>query len=102
MQKLADILPCGGHALLAQTTRILHHSDRQAPSARVDLFGNGVEILFNVYCDMEDDATGGFVDWFSDQTAILFGQMEELEIGGYPFATGFHINAFALENLRVL
>ena len=102
VQKLADILPCGGHALLARTTKISYRSDRQSPTVRVDLFGDGVDVSFNAHCDMANGTSDEFVDWFSNQTAIPFGQMEELEIGGYPFATGPHIDAFALENLRVL
>jgi hypothetical protein len=45
---------------------------------------------------------GGFVNWFSDQTAIPFGQIEELKIGGSPIRGGFDIDAFALENLKIL
>ena len=102
VQRLVDILPCGGRALLARTTKISYHSDRHAHSVRVGLFGNGVDILFHAFCDMADSTTDWFVDWFSNQTAIPFGQIEELQIGGSLLVAGFHIDVFALENLKIL
>ena len=100
MQKLVDVLPCRGRTLLARTTRISCYSDRHTPVS-VDLFGNGADISFNALCNTANPAAARLVDWFSDQTIIPFGQVEELRAGRFP-APGFPIDAFALENIRIL
>jgi hypothetical protein len=100
-QKLADMLPCGSHALLARTIMISLHSDRCAYSDRIDLFGDGIDASFSAFCNTVHVPTDRLVDWFSDQTAIPFGQVQELRIGGSP-VPGFPIDVFALENLRIL
>ena len=97
-----DILPHDGRALLAQTTRMSHHSESDACLVRATFSGNEVEASFSVYYTTDEDAIGGFANWFSNQTAIPLGQIEELEIGDSPGVAGFHMDAFALENLKIL
>ena len=102
VQRLDDILPHDGRALLAQTTRISYYSDFVSCLVTVTFSGNEVEVSFNGFYATVETTVGGFVNWFSNQSVIPFGQIEELKIGGSPAAAGFHINAFALENLKVL
>ena len=52
VQKLADILPYDGRALLARTTEMVYYS--QERSLKVDLSGNGVSVSFSVFRTMED------------------------------------------------
>ena len=95
-QTLADVLPYGGRPLLAGVTKILYRSG--APYS-VELSGNGVDVSFRVPPPTETT----LLDWSPDQTWIPFGQIEDLEFRGLsPTRIGLHINAFALENLRVL
>ena len=95
-QTLADILPHGGRPLLAGVTKMLYDSDPLEPSRTVKLSGNGVDVSFRATASTP-------VDWSPDQTCIPFGQIEDLEFRGCsPVPTGFPINFFALENLRVL
>ena len=96
VQRLADILPHDGHALLAQMVRVLYRYNPDLEIVSVDLSGNEVEASFHaIYTD-------GIVDWFSDQTAIPFGRIEELVIEGSSSAAGFPIDVFALKNLKIL
>jgi hypothetical protein len=97
--KLVDILPYGGSVLLAGTTHMLYHSDTFTQSLGVDLSGNGVDVSFSAFCTAAGPTV---VDWFSDQTCIPFGQIEDLRVEGSPIIIPFPISAFALENLRVL
>ena len=95
-QTLADVLPHGGRPLLAGVTKILYLSG--APYS-VELSGNGVDVSFRVPPPTETT----LLDWSPDQAYIPFGQIEDLEFRGLsPTRIGLHINAFALENLRVL
>jgi hypothetical protein len=102
VQRLDDILPHGGRALLAQATRLSHYTDLRSCLVTLTLSGNGVEGSFTAFYTTGGTAVGGFVDWFSSQAAIPFGQIEELIIGGSPVMAGFGIDAFALENLKIL
>ena len=96
VQRLADILPYDGSILLAGVTRMSYYSD--ARSLRVDLSGNEVGVSFVASCTIENPS----VDWFSDQTCIPFGQIEDLEVDGHSTDMNFHVNALVFENLRVL
>jgi len=99
-ETLVDVLPHGSCALLAGVTKIFHLSDQFESSYKVELTGNGVDVSFK---KLHTTMFTTLVDWSPDQTCIPFGQIEVLEFrGGPPFRTGFPINAFALENLRVL
>ena len=97
MPKLADILPYGGHALLAGATKMWYHSDRRA--LKIDLSGNGVDVSFSMFHTTADPTT---VDWLFDPIWIPFGQIEDLKVEVYPAAAGFPISVLALENLRIL
>ena len=101
-QRLDDVLPRDGRALLAQTTRISYYSDPVLCSITVTFSGNGVEAAFKAFYAPGETTVSGLVNWFSNQMAVPFGQIEELEIGGSPSVAGFHIDAFALENLKIL
>jgi len=99
-QTLADVLPYDSCALLARVTKMLYLSDLLESSHKVELSGNGVDVSFRKFHTTADTT---LVDWPPHQTRIPFGQIEDLEFrGGPPFPTGFPINVFALENLRVL
>jgi len=98
-QTLADVLPYSGRPLLAGVTKILYGPDTLRPLHTVELSGNGVNVSFSV----PRSTTNTLLDWSPDQTCIPFGQIEDLEYRG-PFTTptGLPLNAFVLENLRVL
>ena len=99
-QTLADILPYGGRAILAGTTKMTYRPHLYAYSDMVALSGNGADVLFNVFRTMRGPIN---VDRFSDQTCIPLGQIEDLKLeGGSPTAAGFPIDFFALRSLRVL
>ena len=100
MQKLTDILPYNGRAFLAGATEMFYYSVGafQEDSLRVGLSGNGVSITFVACCIMDYPS----VDWFSDQTPIPFGQIEDLKVEFDIIVTEFPISAFAFENPRVL
>ena len=100
VQRLDDILPHDGLALLAQTTRMSYYSDLL--SVTVTFSGNGVKVLFNAFYVTAETAVGGFINWFSNHMAIPLGQVEELKIWGSATVPGFHIDAFALDNLKIL
>jgi len=97
VQKLADTLPYDGHALLAGATKMSYYS--KGHLLRLNLSGNGVGVSFVAFCAKDGHPS---VDWFSDQTCIPFGQIEDLKVEIHPTATGFPISAFAFENLSVL
>ena len=97
VQKLVDTLPCDGHALLAGATKMSYYS--KGHLIRLKLSGNGIGVSFVAFCAKDDHPS---VDWFSDQTCISFGQIEDLKVEIHPTATGFPISAFAFENLSVL
>jgi hypothetical protein len=94
VQKLADMLPYNGRALLARATEMSYRSD--ARSLRVNLSGNGVGVSVVAPRTVGDPS----VYWFSDQTCIPFGQIEVLEVN--PTDVNSHVNVFAFENLGVL
>jgi len=96
-QTLADILPHDGRALLVGATKMLYHSDQR--SLKVNLSGNGVDVLFIAFCTTMAHPS---VDYFSDQTYIPFGQIEDLEVEAYSTPPYFPINVFALGNLKAL
>lgn len=98
MQKLADILPHNGHTLLAGATKMLYYSDQYL--LRVDLSGDGVDVSFSAFRTTAYHNPS--VDWFSDQSHIPFGQIEDLKVESRSIDTYFPINIFALGNLRVL
>jgi hypothetical protein len=98
MQRLAHILPYDGHALLAGATKMRYYSKRRL--LRVDLSGDdGLDVSLCAECTVANHPS---VDWFSDQTCIQFGQIEDLEVGGRSANFGFLANIFAFENIRVL
>ena len=96
VQRLDDILPYDGRVLLAGATKMSYHSDLH--SLRVDLSGNGISASIVV----PSIAGAPFVNWFSDGMCIPFGQIEDLEVNGYPTDSNPHVNIFAFENLGVL
>jgi hypothetical protein len=95
---LADLLPFDGRILIMGTTKMLYCSDTW--SHRIELSGKGVYVSLTV-------STPGptSVDWFSDETYVPLGQIEDLTVEGrYGSATAdFPINAFKdLGVLRVI
>ena len=86
VQKLANILPHDGRALLAGTTKMLYYSKEH--SLKVDLSGNGVSLSFVALCTRQNHP---LVDWYLDQTCIPFGQIEDLIVEGC-FLINFPIN----------
>ena len=98
IQKLADILPYGGHLILAGATKMSYHSNQY--SFGIGFPGNEVEVSLCIFREIAADPIT--VDWFSDQTWIPFGQIEDLKVEAYPIAGDPSISVFALENLRVL
>jgi hypothetical protein len=97
VQKLADILPHDGRAFLAGATKMLYYSDQH--SLGLDLSGDGVDVSFSAFRPMTDHPS---VDWFSDQTYIPFGRIEDLKVEAHSVATDFPISTLPLENLMVL
>jgi len=96
VQKLADILPYDGRVLLARVTKMSYYAG--AYSFGISLSGNGVGVSIDESYAMEVPS----VDWFSDQTCIPFGQIEDLEVNGYPTDMHSNFNVFAFENIEVL
>ena len=96
-QKLVDLLPHNGRTLLANATKMMYYSAN--PSLGVDFSGNEAEISLRVVSTTGDPPT---VDWFSDQTCIPFGQIEDLTIESSPLSVIFPVSVFVLENLTVL
>ena len=97
IQRLAHILPYDGHVLLAGATKMLCHS--RGYTIRIDLSGDdGLDVSLSANCTTEDRPS---VDWFSDQTCIPFGQIEDLEVECFSIDVYFP-NVFALENLGIL
>jgi len=97
VQKAVDRLPYGGHVLLTGATDMVYFSDQS--SLRVDFSGNGTDVTFITFGTTVDPIT---VDWFSDETCIPFGRIEDLKVEGWLTDTDFPINTFALENLGIL
>jgi hypothetical protein len=87
--QLASMLPHGAHNLLsgATTMSLFYRGGSQA----VELSGNGVNASFTV----SDDGMGATsAGWFSDDTYIPFGQIENLEFGGYQISADFPLHLF--------
>jgi len=94
--KVADILPCGGHALLAGATKILYKFEERFQA--VELSGMGTRVLFT---EFHPAAYRTPVDWFFDETSIPFGQIEALSVRGFV-AMDFPIRALNFKNLKLL
>ena len=101
-QRLDDILPHDGRALLVKTTGISYYSDPISCLVAVTFSGSEVEAAFNAFYATAEATVGGLVNWFSNQTAIPVGQIEELKIRGSLSVAGFYIDPFVLENLKIL
>lgn len=94
-QELADTLPYDGRDLLAGTTKMSYCPDRYPP--RLDLSGNEVDVSLRTF-PVAGHTTS---DWFSDDSWIPFGQIEDLELAGSA-AANLPVDIFAFENLRVI
>jgi hypothetical protein len=89
VDKLADLLPHNGRALLTETTSMLHFYD---PGSRgVELSGNGLDASFTMPNNRRGETSAG---WFSDDTYIPFEQIEYLEFRGYRTPADFPIHLF--------
>jgi len=95
-QKLADLLPCGGHALLAGATEMLYNFEER--SQAVELSGIGISVSFTEH---HSTAYRTPIDWFFDETSIPFGQIDELRVEGCV-AMDFPIRVLNFENLKTL
>ena len=96
VQKLADILPYDGRALLAGTTKMIYRSRER--SLDIELSGNGVGVSLTVFHAKDDHPS---VDWFTDQTCIQFDRIEELRVEGGSLVN-FPVNLSAFENLEAV
>ena len=95
-QKLADLLPRGGHVLLTGATKIEYYS--YDDSQEIKLYGKGTDISFSVSRPTADHAHH---DWFPNDPCIPFGQIEDLTVR-VSNAIDFPVNIAVFENLRVL
>ena len=95
-QKLVDLLPHGGHTLLAGATEIKYHSSKL--SQWIQLFGKGTDVSFTMVHPTADHTPAA---WFPNDRSIPFGQIENLTVG-ISVAVDFPINVAVFENLRVL
>ena len=96
-QRLVDLLPHNGRALLESATKMMYYSAN--PSLGIDFSGNGTEVSLRVVSTTGDPPV---VDWFSDRTCIPFGQIEDLTIESSPLSVIFPVSIFVLENLKIL
>jgi len=94
-QKLSDLLPHGGHVLLAGATEMSYCFDNSSQS--VELHGREVDISLTTFRTAE----GLPADWFFDETCIPFGQIETLIVTGFV-AVDFPDNLDIFKNLRLL
>ena len=97
VRKAVDLLPYGGRVLLVGTTNMLCYSDQL--SLRVELSGGGVDVSLSTFRKTADPVP---VDWFSDETCIPFGQIEDMRVEGWSATMDLPINVSAFENLGVL
>ena len=95
-QRLADLLPHGGHVLLAGATKMSYYSYKSSQELR--LRGKGTDLSFVTSHPVADRTP---VYRFFDEAYIPFGQIEDLTVGG-SFTADFPINILAFKNLRVL
>ena len=86
---MADILPRGGQGLLARVTDMSYTFN--GFSQGIFLSGKGTSVSITAQCDETNHVR---VDWFSNETRIPFGRIEELDVeGNYP-AAGFSLEPF--------
>jgi hypothetical protein len=98
VEKLADLLPHNGHNLLSGATTMSHFYD--GGSQAVELSGNGVDASFGAFENAMGTTSAG---WFSDDTYIPFGQIGDLEFGGYHISADFPFHLFKkLTTFRVI
>lgn len=83
--KLVDLLPHGGLSLLSGATAMLYFSDQS--SHTIKLSGRGVNVSLTGF-------GAAPLHWFSDETRIPFGQIEDLKLEGSYVPTNFPINLF--------
>ena len=95
-QNLSDLLPCGGHVLVAGTTEIKYYS--YDDSQEIKLYGKGTDVSFSVSRPTADHARA---DWFPKDACIPFGQIEDLTVG-VSDDMGFPIDIAVFKNLRIL
>jgi hypothetical protein len=92
--KLADLLPFHGRSLITGATEMGYSSDGRG--RKVDLSGKGIYASLAVFTPGPTP-----IDWFSDETYVPFGQIEDLTVEGHRLAAAdFPINSF--KNLRTL
>ena len=89
IHKLADVLPHDGHALLAGATKM--HYSLETSTQRINFFGEGTDVSITAICSAEGSAP---VDWFTDESCIQFGQIEDLEVGGLYVPPIFSFDPF--------
>ena len=95
-QRLTDLLPDGGHVLLARATKMFYNSD--GSSQEIKFLGKGTDVSFNILPPAIGHAP---FDRFVDEMCILLGQIEGLAVGGSA-TLYFPVNVVILVNLRVL
>ena len=95
-QNLADLLPHGGHTLLAGATEIKYHSHEF--TQEIKFSGKGTDISFTI---LRPTTAHTPVDWFPDDTSIPFGQIEDLTVE-VSVIMDLPFNVVSFENLRVL
>jgi hypothetical protein len=86
VDKLTDLLPHDGHTLLSRATSM--SLVQKYGSHVVGLSGNGVDVEFSVF---DSTCSAG---WFTDDTYIPFGRIENLEFRGYRTPADFPIHLY--------
>ena len=95
-QKFVDVLPHGGHTLLAGATEMSYYSSEF--SQEIEFSGKGTNVSFTMPCSVMASTT---IDWFPDDTCVPFGQIEYLTVG-VSIAADFPVNIITFGSLRVL
>lgn len=89
MIRLADLLPYHGHVLPTGATSVSYSSDWHTQT--VDFPGMGDDISIAV-SSVEEDSTR--VYWFSEQTHIPLGEIEDFKVEGRCLGACFSSNPF--------
>ena len=96
MVRLADLLPCGGHALLAEAKSMSYSPDWCVET--IDF--PGMETNVSVTVKEAGEAYHPRIDWFSEGTCAPLRQIEHLKVEGSSLGPDFSLDLF--ESLTTL